>query len=89
MQARWRLWNPILGAQTLLRFGLAKVLAEDDWKAARTFCPLRRSFAALLRRLPDTPHLLSHSSHDLKLICVKSKWKKYGLFCVVYETISA
>ena len=32
--------------KTLLHFGLAKARAEDDWEAARSFCPLRLAFAA-------------------------------------------
>ena len=34
----------ILDAQTLLPFGQAKVWAEDDWDAARSFCLLRLCF---------------------------------------------
>ena len=45
--ARWWLWSPILDAQTLLHFGQTKVWDEDDRDAARSFCLLRFSFAAL------------------------------------------
>ena len=45
LHARWRLWTPILDAQTLLHFGQAKVWVENDWEAARSFYLLRFSFA--------------------------------------------
>ena len=46
LHARWRLWTPILDAQTLLHFGQAKVWVENDWDAARSVCLFRLSFAA-------------------------------------------
>ena len=44
LHARWWLKSPILDAHTLPHFGQAKVWAEDDRDAARTFRLLRCSF---------------------------------------------
>ena len=42
----WWLDSRILDVQTLLHFGPARLWAEEDWDAARSFCLLRLSFAA-------------------------------------------
>ena len=47
LHARWWLQSPILDAHTLLNFGQTKVWDKDDWDAARSFCLLRFSYAAL------------------------------------------
>ena len=46
VHGRWWLQSLILDVHTLLHFGQAKVLAEDDWDVARSFCLLHLSFAA-------------------------------------------
>ena len=47
MHARQWLWRPILDAHPLPHFGQIKVWDEDGRDAARSFCLLRFSFAAL------------------------------------------
>ena len=47
LHAPWWLRRPILDAHTLLHFGQTKVWDEDGRDTARSFCPLRFSFAAL------------------------------------------
>ena len=48
LHAHWWLWSQILDAKTLLHLGRAKVWAEGDLGAARSFCPPRLSFAAVM-----------------------------------------
>ena len=47
LHARWWLERPILDAHSLAHFGQTKVWDEDGRDAARSFCHLRFSFAAL------------------------------------------
>ena len=46
LHACWWLYNLILDAHTLLRFGQANVLAQDDLHVAHSFCLLWLSFEA-------------------------------------------
>ena len=54
---------PFLGAQARLHFGQAKVWAEDDWDAARVFCPLPPARVFLCGFMPLCLELTTGFSH--------------------------
>ena len=78
LDAPWWILSPILDAQTLLRFRQAKAWDEENWEAARSFCFLRLSSAAL--RLSVSSLLLCSSEvrAPKKNPCTARSWPKIG-----------
>ena len=61
--------SPLLDVHTLLHFGEAKGLAEDDWDAARSVCPCvfpLRLHASLLRTYDRLFSLMSANCLGLR-----------------------